>query len=164
MISGAPLILQCSHSLEFKSPWSLGEVLKKSLNSIFPQKVLRFLWKVLENWGFIFVFFKWFLASEVNQVLSKWNEKCRELGGTNSSSPVRMDWECAFCVICEVTFLVGGPWNVHENSLKNGGKFLFEPCLVFLARVSRPLTRCYTGQFATTIFSATQCCYAGTML
>ena len=75
-----------SLSLEFKSPWILGQVLKKSLNSIFP-------WKVLENWGFVFFNAFWqvkwikFWISEMKnvenlveqsvQVLSEWTGSVR---------------------------------------------------------------------------------------
>ena len=36
-----------------------------------------------------------------------------------------------FCTICEIIFLVGGPWKsnvILEKSLKIGCNFLYEPC------------------------------------
>ena len=47
-------------------------------------------------------------------------EKCREVGEANVH----------FCTICEIVFLVGGPWKsdvVLEKSLKNGCNLLYEP-------------------------------------
>ena len=76
---------------------------------------------------------RWFTSSvfccmqEITTAISTWDkctEKCREVGGANSSSlKVLLEWiwNVRFCVICENTFLVhvGGPWKV----LKNGCNF-----------------------------------------
>ena len=42
---------------------------------------------------------------------------------------------CIFFTMCEITFLVGGPWKSNvvlekslKISLKNGCNFLYEPC------------------------------------
>ena len=59
--------------------------------------------------------------------------ECREVGEANSSSlEVLLEWtgNIHFCTICEIIFLVGGPWKsnvVLEKSLKNGCNFLYEP-------------------------------------
>ena len=42
-----------------KSPWILGEVLEKSLNSIFPWKVLKFLCKSLKGLNFLQLWMWW---------------------------------------------------------------------------------------------------------
>ena len=44
-----------------------------------------------------------------------------------------------FCTICEIIFLVGGPWKsnvVLEKSLKNGCNFLYEPCMFVIRKYS----------------------------
>ena len=47
----ANVSLRCRHRVctVLKSPWILGEVLEKSLNSIFPWKVLKFMCKSLKS-------------------------------------------------------------------------------------------------------------------
>ena len=68
---------------------------------------------------------------EVTTAVSTWDkctEKCREVGGANSSSlKVLLEWtgNVRVCAICENTFLVhvAGPWKV----LKNGCNFLYKP-------------------------------------
>ena len=45
-----------------------------------------------------------------------------------------------FCKICEIKFLVGGPWKsnvVIENSLKNGCNFLYEPCYIYMIKFNK---------------------------
>ena len=132
-----------------KSPWILGEVREKSLNSIFPWKVLKFLvaWKVffdafvwprqninhgLENLKVIYKKCSMFYAIiNYHAILDKWTEKRKEVGEANSSNlKVLIDWECAFFYSLWIIFLVGGPWKynvVLEESLKSGCLCLYEP-------------------------------------
>ena len=66
-------------------------------------------------------------------ILDKWTEKRKEVGEANSSSlKVLLEYtgNVHFCTICEIIFLVGGPWKynvVLEESLKSGCLCLYEP-------------------------------------
>ena len=67
-----------------------------------------------------------FQRSELKNVEKLVKERVQAL------SFIRLDRNVHFCTICEILFLVGGPWKsnvVLEKSLKNGCNFLYEPCL-----------------------------------
>ena len=67
-----------------------------------------------------------FQRSELKNVEKLVKERVQAL------SFIRLDRNVHFFTICEILFLVGGPWKsnvVLEKSLKNGCNFLYEPCL-----------------------------------
>ena len=69
-----------------------------------------------------------FQRSELKNVEKLVKERVQAL------SFIRLDRNVHFCTICEILFLVGGPWKsnvVLEKSLKNGCNFLYEPCLTW---------------------------------
>ena len=87
-------------------------------------------------------------------ILDKWTEKCREVGGANSSSLevlLEKTGNGNICTISEISFLLGSPWKsnvVLEKSLKSGWKFFYEPwkTFTFAAPFPPPLLLCNPPQ------------------
>ena len=124
------LVIQGSHSLE------------KFLNFRgSPQKVLEFHFslkspkisvQVLEksrSEQLKVIYLKWFLFYAIINYQFKTSEPKnveKFVGAKNLRLKVLSEWtgNVHFCTMCDITFLVGGPWKV----LKNGFTFLYEPC------------------------------------
>ena len=115
-----------------KSSWILGEVLKKSLNSILSLKSPKISVQVIENSSSekLKVFYmKGFLFYAIINYLFKTSEPKnveKFVGAKSSRLNFLSEWtgNVHFCTVSDITFLVGGPWKV----LKNGFNFLYEPC------------------------------------
>ena len=125
------LVIQGSHRLEkflnFRgSPWM----------PFFPEKSQNFSaspWKIKLREVKVIYMKCFFFYAIINYQFKTSEPKNVEkfLGAKSSRLKVLSEWtrNVHFCTMCDITFLVGGPWKV----LKNGFNFLYEPChnLVF---------------------------------